>query len=108
MPEEREGEVTGGRRQATRDHVAVRIAPRRDTFDRMPAAAPPPPRILIEDPQPSVDAGRYAAKRVAGDDVTVSARIFRDGHDLLRAVARVRPKDATARWLEVPMAWIDR
>ena len=68
---------------------------------------PPPPRIVIEDPQPSVDAGRYAAKRVAGDDVTVSARIFRDGHDLIRAVARVRAT-GTDRWLEVPMRWIDR
>ncbi|MEA2496445.1 MAG: hypothetical protein QOJ29_4356, partial [Thermoleophilaceae bacterium] len=37
-----------------------------------------------------MDGGRYAAKRCVGDAVTVTADIFRDGHDKLRAVARYR------------------
>ena len=53
----------------------------------------PPKRIEIQYPAPSVDGGRYAAKRCIGDTVTVSADIFRDGHDKLRAVVRFRAPD---------------
>ncbi|HZQ45058.1 MAG TPA: alpha-1,4-glucan--maltose-1-phosphate maltosyltransferase [Acidobacteriaceae bacterium] len=38
-------------------------------------------RVVIEEVQPSVDGGRYAAKRVIGDVVEVTAAIFGDGHD---------------------------
>src|SRR5436309_1737388 len=51
---------------------------------------PPPTRIEIQHPAPAVDAGRYPAKRCVGDTVDVSADVFRDGHDLLRAVVRYR------------------
>ncbi len=95
-----------------------------------------PDRIVIQYPQPSVDDGRYAAKRVVGDTVGVSADIFRDGHELLRAVARYRapgsrrwneaeltrvdahlggvrwagdfPVDAPGRWVYTIEAWVDR
>jgi starch synthase (maltosyl-transferring) len=66
----------------------------------------PPERILIEYPAPAVDGGRYPAKRCVGDAVTVSADIFRDGHDILRAVVRFRgPGDR--KWGESPMEPID-
>ncbi len=53
-----------------------------------------PNRIVIQYPSPSVDDGRYPAKRCVGDRVTVEADIFRDGNDLLRAVVRYRgPQD---------------
>ena len=66
-----------------------------------------PPRIVIQYPAPTVDAGRYPAKRVVGDTVA------RDGRRLPR-----RPRDpprgrrATAapgsrRWVESPMRPID-
>ena len=59
-------------------------------------AKQPPPRILIQFPPPAVDGGRYPVKRCVGDRVDVSADIFRDGHDLLRAVVRYRPaRDAS-------------
>ncbi len=62
----------------------------------------PPPRIVIQYPTPAVDGGRYAAKRCVGDTVEVEADIFRDGHDLLRAVVRYRaratPTTASRRW----------
>jgi starch synthase (maltosyl-transferring) len=67
----------------------------------------PPERIQIQYPEPAVDGGRYAAKRCVGDTVTVSADIFRDGHDMLRAVARYRgPGDE--EWQETPLRPIDR
>ena len=56
----------------------------------VPERRQPPARILIERPEPSVDAGRYPAKASVGDAVPVSADIFRDGHEVLRAVVRYR------------------
>jgi starch synthase (maltosyl-transferring) len=67
---------------------------------------PPPPRIQIEDPRPLIDCGRYAAKRTIGDTVGVRATIFRDGHDVLRAVVQFRRAGEDA-WGERPMRRID-
>ena len=67
---------------------------------------PPPQRIRIEYPAPAVDGGRYAAKRCVGDSVTVSADIFRDGHDIIRAVVRYRGPGGR-RWREAPLRPID-
>jgi starch synthase (maltosyl-transferring) len=64
---------------------------------------PPPPRIQIQAVGPQVDCGRYPAKASVGDRVVVAADIFRDGHDVLRAVVRYRPA-GTRRWLERAMA----
>jgi len=70
-------------------------------------------RIVIQYPQPAVDAGRYAVKRIAGDRVAVSADIFRDGHDLLRASVRTRRRRPSAGaepdrdWSEEPLHRID-
>jgi starch synthase (maltosyl-transferring) len=66
----------------------------------------PPSRIQIQHPTPSVDGGRYAAKRCIGDSVTVSADIFRDGHDKLRAVVRYRGPEG-GNWREAEMLPID-
>lgn len=48
--------------------------------------------ILIEDVTPSVDGGRYPAKRIAGKPCVVEADIFRDGHQVLRAAVKWRRK----------------
>ena len=66
----------------------------------------PPPRIQIEHPEPIVDCGRYPAKRTVGDTVAVSADIFRDGHEVLRAVVRWRGP-AQTDWNEAPMRHVD-
>ena len=67
---------------------------------------PPPPRIHIQYPQPTVDAGRYPAKRTVGDLVEVEADVFRDGHEKLRAV--IAHKAAGARsWRESELHAID-
>jgi starch synthase (maltosyl-transferring) len=65
-----------------------------------------PTRIVIQYPLPSVDGGRYPCKRCVGDSATVSADVFRDGHDLLRAVVRYRPPKAR-RWRESELKRID-
>jgi starch synthase (maltosyl-transferring) len=66
----------------------------------------PPARIRILDVQPSVDGGRFDVKRTVGDSVTASAEVFRDGHDIVRAVVRYRPPGG--EWAEAPMVWTDR
>jgi starch synthase (maltosyl-transferring) len=42
-------------------------------------------RVIIENVQPQVDGGVYPAKRTVGESVEVTADIFGDGHDHLRA-----------------------
>jgi starch synthase (maltosyl-transferring) len=70
--------------------AATELHPSLTTKQRGAKAKQPPPRIVIQYPAPAVDDGRYAAKRCVGDTVTVEADIFRDGHDLLRAVVRYK------------------
>src|SRR5882757_7600334 len=73
---------------------------------RSPTPVDPRPRIVIQYPMPTVDAGRYPAKRCVGDTVSVSADIFTNRHDLLRAVARYRgPRGG--RWREVELTRVD-
>jgi len=57
----------------------------------LPKTNSPPPRIQILEVEPQTDCGRFPVKRIAGERVDVSARIFRDGHDILGAAARYRP-----------------
>jgi len=66
----------------------------------------PPARIRILDVRPQIDGGRYDVKRTVGERLEVSAEVFRDGHDAIRAVLRYRPPGG--EWREAPMSWIDR
>jgi starch synthase (maltosyl-transferring) len=72
-------------------------------------ASKPPDRIVIQYPQPSLDGGRYAVKRCVGDPIHVSADIFRDGHELLRAAVRYRRKGRGKAngWREASLQPID-
>jgi starch synthase (maltosyl-transferring) len=60
------------------------------------------PRVVIEAVLPSVDDGRFPAKRVVGEMVEVSADVISDGHDRVAAAVLWRPADEGA-WHEVPM-----
>jgi starch synthase (maltosyl-transferring) len=71
-----------------------------------PRATEAPPRIVIQYPEPAVDGGRYPAKRCVGDVVSVTADVFRDGHEILRAVVRYRAPSAR-RWQEAEMRPLD-
>jgi starch synthase (maltosyl-transferring) len=66
------------------------------------ASSVAPARVVIEGLSPEIDHGRFPAKRVIGDLVTVGADVFAEGHDRLAAVLRIRrPGEET--WREVPM-----
>jgi starch synthase (maltosyl-transferring) len=45
-------------------------------------------RAVIDAVLPSVDGGRFPAKRIAGEPVAVEAHCFTDGHDQIRVVLR--------------------
>ena len=64
-----------------------------------------PRRIVIQYPAPAVDGGRYPIKRCVGDRIEVSADVFRDGHDLIRAVVRYR--DPSGHFHETELARVD-
>jgi starch synthase (maltosyl-transferring) len=68
----------------------------------LPKSNDPPARIQIQRVQPQIDGGRYAVKRTVGDRVPVTARIFRDGHEVLGAAVRYKAPGA-ARWQEAPL-----
>src|SRR5919107_3862158 len=89
--------------------MRFRSCPTWDRREFVPTRAErqPPPRIQIEHPSPLVDCGRYPAKRTVGDVVLVAADIFRDGHDVLRAVVRWRGPGETD-WSEAPMLHVDK
>jgi len=59
-------------------------------------------RVLIEDVQPQVDGGVYPAKRTVGERVDVSANIYADGHDHLRAEVVYRFGES-GTWMTVEM-----
>jgi len=82
------------------------------TKDGLPPALPA--RVTVDRVWPEIDAGRYPAKRVVGDEVAVVARIVSDGHDRLAAVLRYRRRGDGGRravgaggggedWHELPM-----
>ncbi|MBC3376445.1 alpha-1,4-glucan--maltose-1-phosphate maltosyltransferase [Pseudomonas sp. SWRI92] len=48
------------------------------------------PRIAIENTMPVIDGGLFAAKALAGRDVTVTSKVFADGHDKLAVRIRWR------------------
>ena len=66
------------------------------------AEAAAAPLIAIEAVSPSVDDGRFAAKRLVGDLVEVSADLISDGHNRLAAALLWRPADEP-EWHETPM-----
>jgi starch synthase (maltosyl-transferring) len=62
-------------------------------------------RIVIEDLRPRTPTGRYPAKAVVGERVPVSATIFKDGHDIL--AARARMIDGPTPSVSAPMGIVD-
>jgi starch synthase (maltosyl-transferring) len=59
-------------------------------------------RVVIENVRPAVDGGLFPVKRVVGEKVRVTADVFADGHDSLKAVLLYRREEENA-WTEVPM-----
>ncbi len=63
------------------------------------------PRLAIEAPTPSVEGGRFPARRTVGTMVAVEADIIGDGHDKLAAVLRWQAPGGG--WQETPMALVN-
>ncbi|HEX8309754.1 MAG TPA: alpha-1,4-glucan--maltose-1-phosphate maltosyltransferase [Chthoniobacteraceae bacterium] len=63
---------------------------------------PRAPTCIIENVVPLVDGGRYPIKRAVGEDVTVEADIFKDGHDIVSALLKWRRSGGT-KWHATPM-----
>ena len=59
-------------------------------------------RIVIDNVRPRTPTGRYPAKAVIGEAVTVGATVFKDGHDPLDARVRWRPV-GDPKWRDEPM-----
>ena len=60
-------------------------------------------RAVIDAVLPTVDGGRFPAKRIAGEVVGIEAHCFTDGHDRVRAVLRWKLKDSAGAHIEVDM-----
>ncbi len=58
--------------------------------------------IVIEDVTPCIDGGRFPVKRAVGEPCIVEADIFREGHQILRAVVQWRC-DRDEGFAEAPM-----
>ena len=59
-------------------------------------------RVVIENIQPQIDGGSTPVRRVAGEDVSVEARIFTDGHDQIDGALLFRAP-ASEQWQRVPL-----
>jgi starch synthase (maltosyl-transferring) len=59
-------------------------------------------RVLIEDVTPQLDSGIHPIRRVCGEEVSVSAAIFADGHDHVAARLLYRHQDESG-WRFAPM-----
>ncbi|HYC35870.1 MAG TPA: alpha-1,4-glucan--maltose-1-phosphate maltosyltransferase [Usitatibacter sp.] len=68
-----------------------------------PAAAhePAPAFAVVEEVSPQVEGGRFAIKRVVGEDVVVTAACYAHGHEVVRCVVRYRGPGGA--WREAPM-----
>ncbi|PEQ14568.1 hypothetical protein B2G71_03065 [Novosphingobium sp. PC22D] len=67
------------------------------------AAAAREPRLVVEEIDPRVDGGDFPVKRVVGESVAVSAKVFADGHEQLAAEIEWRAI-GEERWNRVRMA----
>ena len=59
--------------------------------------------VVIENLQPQIEGGRYPVKRIPGENVIVSADIFMEGHDIVRAILKWRVA-GEKKWNEAPMS----
>jgi starch synthase (maltosyl-transferring) len=64
------------------------------------------PFVIVENVTPQLDCGRYPVKAIVGREFTVSADIFKEGHDVIAAVLKYRVADDDS-WCETPMRYVD-
>ncbi|HTR58014.1 MAG TPA: maltotransferase domain-containing protein, partial [Casimicrobiaceae bacterium] len=94
-------EVANGDEEAGSTKRGARTAARR--VPAPPDARTALRRVVIENVKPQVDGGRFPIKRTPGEQVTVEADVFTDGHDQIACLLRYRRAGGRA-WTEARMA----
>ena len=61
--------------------------------------------VVIENLWPQIERGRYPIKRTPGEEITVYTDIFKEGHDVVRAVVKWRSV-GQKKWQEAPMTHV--
>jgi starch synthase (maltosyl-transferring) len=62
-------------------------------------------RVIITNVSPRVEEGRFPAKAVIGERITLSADIFSDGHDEIASCAYIK-HSSQKNWIELPMQFM--
>ncbi|MBM3857281.1 MAG: DUF3416 domain-containing protein [Verrucomicrobia bacterium] len=65
----------------------------------------PFPTVIIENISPAISDGNFAIKRIPGQSVEVEATIFKEGHDVIRAMLQWRCMGSSV-WQETPMTFL--
>jgi starch synthase (maltosyl-transferring) len=81
--------------------IAAATSTECDMQQQQPFAAEKASRVWIENISPRIDCGRFPIKRTTGEKVRVTASVFADGHDEVKAVLCFR--QAAGRWQETAM-----
>ena len=83
--------------------IAVNVAGPRAFYPfTQPHSATMQNRTVIDRVTPNINHGRFPIKRVVGETVAVTASIFGDSHDYLRAVVEFR-KAGTKKWDKIEL-----
>lgn len=75
------------------------------TRNSIPATTEGRQRIIITNVMPQVDGGKYPARTAIGEPVVISADVFADGHDVLKAVVLMKHRNVR-KWQEKPMEFV--
>jgi starch synthase (maltosyl-transferring) len=71
------------------------VSTKKSTLERLPT-------VIIENIEPCIDGGRYPIKRIVGQELKVSADVFKDGHDQTLVALKWR-KAGSSDWQKTPM-----
>jgi starch synthase (maltosyl-transferring) len=82
------------------------VSPNASLYDLQTAPQVSADLFHIEDVYPSIENGRFAVKRVAGESIEVWADIFRDGHEIVSAELFWRA-EGRSEWTRAPMVLHD-
>jgi starch synthase (maltosyl-transferring) len=63
-------------------------------------------KVMIEAVEPLINCGEFPIKRIVGDDIHITADIYKEGHDILAALVKYR-KAGETEWQESPMQFME-
>jgi len=59
-------------------------------------------RVVIQNVSPEIGCSQYVVKSVLGQKINISADVFADGHDVIKAIVLFR-RQGQENWQELPM-----